>query len=144
MTSNNNPPNPFAYVHIMDGYGFYITLSFIITALIFNIFLLVRIKYGDAVVTHLTLWPYRISLILLILMLVDTSISIVIFKEQQTLIIKILEFKKLQGISEEFSTYFMRFMGILEYLMMLIFVLTRAFEHRLLNFFIIYQNKFRL
>ena len=77
-------------------------------------------------------------------MLVDTSISILIFKEDRELIFKILAFKKLEGIREDLSTYFMRFMGIMEYVLMIIFVLTRAFEHRLLNFFIIYQHKFRL
>ena len=35
-------------------------------------------------------------------------------------------------------------MGIAEYYFMTIFVLTRAFEHKLLNFFIIYQQNFRL
>ena len=38
----------------------------------------------------------------------------------------------------------MRSMGIVEYFCMIIFVMTRAFEHKLLNFFIIYQQSFRL
>ena len=78
MTHSHNP-NPGVYSHLMEGYGFYMTLSFIITTLVFDIFLLVRIRYGDAVVTHLTTWPYKISLILLIVMLVDTVVTIVIF-----------------------------------------------------------------
>ena len=47
MTLSHNP-NPGVYVHLMDGYGFYMTLAFIITTLVFDIFLLVRIRYGDA------------------------------------------------------------------------------------------------
>ena len=143
MTHSHNP-NPGVYVHLMDGYGYYITLAFIITTLVFDILLLVRIKYGDAAVTHLTTWPYTISLILLNVMLIDTALTIVIFQQQPELIIQIMKFEHLDSVLKRLSAYFMRSMGIAEYFCMIIFVLTRAFEHKLLNFFIIYQQHFRL
>ena len=42
-----------------------------VLGLVMNITLLVKIKYGDALITHLTCIPYYVSLVLLILMLVD-------------------------------------------------------------------------
>ena len=48
-------------------------LAIAITVLIFNIILVVRIKYGDATITHLTTQPYKISMILLILMIFIVS-----------------------------------------------------------------------
>ena len=47
-------------------YGAEFVLAVVTTVLIFNIIVLVRIKYGDATITHITTMPYKISMILLI------------------------------------------------------------------------------
>ena len=77
-------------------------------------------------------------------MLVDTALSIIIFEQQPELIESILRFEHLDSIPKRLSAYFMRSMSYVEYFCMMQFVLTRTFEHKLLNFFIIYQQNFRL
>lgn len=50
-----------------------ISFSIIVLGLVMNITLLVKMKFGDALITHLTSIPYYISLALLILMLIEQS-----------------------------------------------------------------------
>ena len=45
-------------------------IALIIVGLLINVSLLVKIKYGEALVTRLTYGPYKVSLYLLILMFV--------------------------------------------------------------------------
>ena len=45
--------------------------------LVFNVILIVRIKYGDNRITHLTLKPYNIAMIFLLFMLTETTIVLI-------------------------------------------------------------------
>ena len=56
----------------LSGYEVLIALS--ITGLLINLTLLVRIKFGNLLVTHLSVRPYIISLCLLAVMLVQFTI----------------------------------------------------------------------
>ena len=60
-----------------DTYGIEFIIAVVTTALIFNIILLVRIKYGDATITHITTVPYKISMILLIDILLITICALI-------------------------------------------------------------------
>lgn len=58
-------------IEIFAEFAFGLALSLVVSGLIINVTLLVKIKYGDALVTHLTCLPYYISLALLLVMLVE-------------------------------------------------------------------------
>ena len=53
---------------ISEGYGYQFTSSIIFALMILDVVLLVRIKYGDAVITHLTTRPYKVAFYLLVSM----------------------------------------------------------------------------
>ena len=52
------------------------TFAVKITGLIFNIVLLCKIRYGDAVINHLTNRPYYVALVLLIIMCTESLVFV--------------------------------------------------------------------
>ena len=67
--------------HIFDhgsGIGFELTFSIIVTALIANVVLIVRLKYGDMEVTHNTRRPYLLSMYLMLLCLIEVIVYLLI------------------------------------------------------------------
>ena len=56
-----------------DLYRFEFIFALTVTILIFNIAKIVHIHYGDAVITRITTRPYKITMVLLIVMLYEVS-----------------------------------------------------------------------
>ena len=55
----------------VQAFAFGLALSLVVTGLLINIAILVKIQYGDALVTHITCLPYYISLALLLIMFIE-------------------------------------------------------------------------
>ena len=55
----------------VQEFAFGLALSLVVTGLLINIAMLVKIRYGDALVTHTTCLPYYISLALLLVMFIE-------------------------------------------------------------------------
>ena len=62
--NDNQPQSGIAYV--LEEYGDQFTLAVILITIMYNLFLIMQIKYGDKLITKLTLWPYYFSLLALI------------------------------------------------------------------------------
>ena len=60
-----------------ESYGAEFIFAVVTTVLVFYIIQLVRIKYGDAAITHITMVPYKISMILLINLLFLTTCTLI-------------------------------------------------------------------
>ena len=58
------------------GYGYQLVFALVTLTIVFNIILIVRIKYGDHRITHLTLQPYKTAMVYLLAQLFETTISI--------------------------------------------------------------------
>ena len=63
---------------INSMYSMEFAFSMVITTLVWNIVLLVRIRYGNAMITHLTTRSYLISMTLLITLLLEI-VSFIIY-----------------------------------------------------------------
>ena len=61
-----------------EGYGYQFTSAIIATLMIVDVVLLVRIRYGDAIITHMTTRPYVVAFYLLGAMQMDIVCNIVI------------------------------------------------------------------
>ena len=78
------------------GLGLQIAYSVIIAVLVTDLTLICRLKFSKTImITHLTLWPYRVALLLLMVMLLETSFllyySQVLYKDHYfKLLIKLL------------------------------------------------------
>ena len=55
----------------VSDYGLEINFAMIFTVFIFNIILIVKIKYGDYAITHITTGPYNFILVLLFVMMFE-------------------------------------------------------------------------
>ena len=66
--------------HIFDqgSIGFELTFSIIVTALIANVVLIVRLKYGDMEITHNTRRPYLLSMYLILFCLTEVIVYLLI------------------------------------------------------------------
>ena len=69
--SDSQSENAADYNYVME-----FTFAVKITGLIFNIVLLCKIRYGDAVITHLTNRPYYVALVLLIIMCTESLVFV--------------------------------------------------------------------
>ena len=61
-----------------SGFGFELTFSIVVTALIANVILIVRLKYGDMEITHNTKRPYLLSLYLMLFCLTEVTMYLLI------------------------------------------------------------------
>ena len=52
-------------------YTFEVIFSVTVCILLWNLTILMQIKFGDKMVTHLSEWPYLVSLSLLLVMIVE-------------------------------------------------------------------------
>lgn len=56
------------------GLGLQVACSIIIAMLVTDLTLICRLKFSKTImITHLTLWPYRVALLLLTVMLIEES-----------------------------------------------------------------------
>ena len=69
-----------------EGYGYQFTSAIIATLMIVDIVLLVRIRYGDALITHLTTRPYEVAFYLLVAMQLDILCTVVIILAEPELL----------------------------------------------------------
>ena len=58
------------YDHRLN-FGLEISLSVVVSALIFTVVKMVKIRYGDMVITHMTSRPYKIAVILFIFSILE-------------------------------------------------------------------------
>jgi len=69
-----------------DGFGFEAVFSVAVSALLINIVLIARIKYGQMQITHITTRPYLIAMFLLITLLIEVCTYIIlgdiVYKDQ--------------------------------------------------------------
>lgn len=121
--------------------GFEVAFSIVVSALIANIALIARIKFGQMQVTHLTLQPYLISLAICIVLLVE----VVGFLYLGNITLG-GDYLKLVSKSVEIPGYIAFFgaCAATKYALMMIFVLARTFEQESLLFFIFFQERFRI
>ena len=102
-----------------------------------NITLLVKIKYGNALVTHLTCLPYYLTLALLILMLVNHASYL-------TLSTYFESHPDKKEEPAQILFYCLTTASIIKYALMVTLILLRAFENELLLVFIFFQKNLRL
>lgn len=62
------------------GFGFETAFAVIVSVLLLNIALLVRIKYGNAVITHLTTAPYFLAMFISTVMLAE-NVTYLLFSD---------------------------------------------------------------
>ena len=124
-----------------EGYGYQFTSAIIATLMIVDVVLLVRIRYGDAVITHMTTRPYVVAFYLLGAMQMDILCTVVIMLAEPELMVKVWSHQKLDSFSEQFSTSLLTILASLKYFLTICFILLRAFESKILSFFIVYQSK---
>ena len=61
-----------------DQYNFELIFALIVTILILNIAAMTKIHYGDFVITHITTRPYKILLVLLIVMFCESCYTLIV------------------------------------------------------------------
>ena len=97
--------------------------------------LITLIRYGDAVITKITTRPYKISLALLIVILLETIMYLVsieaIYDEDWAAFVNALT-------THSFYTFFISISQQVKFVLILSFVLARTFEHEVLLYFIRY------
>ena len=60
------------------NFGLEISLSVVISALIFTVVKMVKIRYGDMVITHMTSRPYKIAVVLFIFSILELLTYLVV------------------------------------------------------------------
>ena len=135
---------PDVSVIMSEGYGYQFTSAIIATLMIVDVVLLVRIRYGDAVITHMTTRPYVAAFCLLGAMQLYILCSVVIMLAKPELMVKVWSHQKLDSFYEKFSASVLTILASLKYFLSICFILLRAFEHKILSFFITYQSKYRV
>ena len=126
------------------GYGYQLVFALVTLTIVFNIILIVRIKYGDHRITHLTLQPYKTAMVYLFTQLFETTISILMQVVEPELFIKFNKKEELSNRYEEFLTTVAFLSTYVKYLFLIIFIGTQAFEFNILNYFVVFQRKLRL
>ena len=119
-----------------DVNGQEVGFSIVVLGLVINITLLVKIKYGDALITHLTCITYYVSLALLIVMLVD---------HVGYLMLATHDSRHPDGEEPlKFWLYCISTTAITKYALLVLLILLRAFQNEALLVFIFFQKNFRL
>ena len=125
-------------ISIIPVYGESITFSLIVSTLIYNIFLISRIKFGEILITKLTLRPYYLSAIFCTTFMIHEAIEAIIIEEsllqgEDSLIAKShIQYRLEKFFHCSLNILFMAFIGF------------RIFENQILNNFMDFQDKFRL
>ena len=124
-----------------DSYYTEIAIAVIVSLIIFGAILLTRIRYGEFIITNLTLRPYVIALILLSVMLIGNCIQeyyvTVVYKNDYKMLVEHFIYTKALKI-----TFFV--FSQLKILLAIEFIRTRSFETQILNYFVWYQRQLRL
>ncbi len=103
--------------------------ALVVTAIIINIILLTRIRYGDALITHLTRRPYYVTLALLIVTFVNIVYLEIVYgtgRVKYVLNGKDLAPKQLVALT----------LGATRYILMFVFIFIRTQEHEALLIFV--------
>ena len=118
-----------------------VTFALIVTVLLFNLTCLVRIHYGDAIITHITTRPYKITMVLLILMLSNHSIGLVI-----TNIVYVGRYSEyIEDLkSKPFFIFLLDLPYQLKWWLIMCFFISRTSEMEILGFFVRYQGNLKL
>ena len=117
-------------------YGFELAFAIIVTVMLWNIFMVVKLRYGNMNITHHTARPHIISMFLLTASLVEVVIYLLVTNVFFDNWITFLGFYK--------EHYLMQTIVALvlysKYSLILIYMLARTYEHFSLHFFISYQK----
>mgnify|MGYP007118472759 CR=1 FL=1 len=118
------------------------TFAMVVLALVVNLTLLVRIRFGEMMVTHLSLHPYIVSFCLLLAMLVEISVLLFLseltYRDDLDALVDQMIFPG-NSLNSVFSG-----LTDLKFMLLLVFILTRAHEQEALMVFIYFQRSFRL
>ena len=123
---------------IIEDYAECFTIAIVLATIIYNIFLIAKIKYGEIVITKLTLLPYYFSFVFLVLMAANEVIEELISQK------KIVDGKHKILITTEG----LRRMWLICYWLRCIafecFFGIRILEDVVLNFYVDWQNHYKL
>ena len=124
-----------------DEYNFEMIFALIVTILIYNIFKIVQIHYGDAVITRITTRPYKITMVLLIVMLCEISYNLVIKN-----IVYAVDFHEyISDITKRpFFIFLLDIPYQLKQWLVMCFFFSRTFETQILSYFMRYQGRLKL
>ena len=79
MEQLENSPSPHFSNLDQNTYAGEASFALVATALIFNIILIVKMNYGDMIITRISALPYKISLMIFLLSLIDYTIQLYIY-----------------------------------------------------------------
>ena len=119
-----------------QGLGFELAFSFIVSALILNAVLIIKIKYGGMMITHNTMRPYIVSMCLLLVCLLEVTLYLIMKVYFVNDWFGFLNFVK----SNPWLEILFLTTTNAKFALVLFFVLTRIFEPHSLAFFISYQQ----
>ena len=123
------------------GLGFETAFAVIVSVLLLNVALLVRIKYGNAVITHLTTAPYILALFISTVMLAE-NVTYLLFsdtfynQDHTTFLVDVSV--------NWYSRVFLRALIMVKYGAVFWFILSRAFEHQILHQFVLFQQLYKV
>ena len=109
----------------------------IFTVFIFLIILIVKIKYGDYAITHITTRPYNFIMALLIVMMFEILAWIInstYYPIHYSMDLKDREITPLTQFNQILFTFTM----VAKLLLTAMFLFSRTFEHNLMNYFMYY------
>ena len=112
-------------------------MAFVVTAIVINLTLLVRMKHGTAPITRLTRLPYYVIMALLLGMLVEESCHIILnmlYGSKRT------SYKDIPKI----IYYVLATASICKWTLMITLIWVRTFENEAMLAFLFFQRKFRL
>ena len=118
--------------------------ALVIATLVFNVILIVRIRYGDNRITHLTLKPYWAAMLFLISVLTETTIVLIMQAADPKLWNMYTTGVHPDKLSQNFIDTLAYLSIYVKYFFLLSFIMTRAFEYRILNYFVLFQNNLRV
>lgn len=124
-------------------YTFEITLAICVCVFLWNITLLMKIRFGDQLITHLSVWPYVLSLALVTLMIFENLylcyVSNILLKDRDFKAMVWTYFYPLKPTGTIES-----FINLLKVALTQSFILLRVHEHLALLMFCIFQKKLRV
>ena len=130
--------------NFLREYSGNIALALILTTLLYNIYLIFKIRYGSILVTRMSLWPYYYSLAYLTACGLGTYCKIVEIwtKPEQ-------EYEKAalniwNNAKAEWFISFIRILDSVEILSFILFISSRAYIVAILYEFMMYQSQYRL
>ena len=121
----------------VQTYGLEMSISLLVGGLLINVVLITKIKYGNTLITHLTLRPYYVTLVLLSMALVEAIYLEVTFGTSVIFTVlgsAVLDAKQLTALT----------LGASKYILIFIFIFVRTQEHEALLVFVFFQHNFRL